>query len=407
MVFFEKVSLVPPDPIFGLTTAFQSDPRKTKVNLGAGVYKNEQLVTPILSSVKQAEAFLTETEMSKEYLPISGDQNFIDQIGQLVFGSDFWTASSDRVASFQTPGGTGALSIGGDFLKKEINAPLFLPNPTWPNHKNIFNALGFNVGVYPYYDFDQHVVQFEKTLSFFKTLPSQSILLFHASCHNPTGADLSIEQWRQLAELCENNQLLPFFDCAYQGFGEGIEQDVGPIRLFAARQIDMLVAVSQSKNFSLYGERVGALYAVAQKPDVAENVRSRIKQVIRTHYSNPPMHGAKIAAHILQTPHLRALWLQELEAMRTRINTVRRQFTEALSRKVPDKDLSYMQSGNGMFCFTGLNRLQVETIRQDGGIYMTADGRINICGLNSSNMDYVAQTMAAVMEKNGGSSCVK
>ncbi len=398
MVFFGKVPLIPPDPIFGLTTAFQADPREQKVNLGVGIYKNDDLATPVLSSVKQAEADLLKDEMSKEYLPIQGDQRFIDQVGRLVFGADLWGAESKRVAGFQTPGGAAALCIGGAFLKKEIGSSLFLPDPTWPNHQNIFKALGFDVGGYPYYDFEHHRVSFERMLSYCHGLPSQSVIVLHASCHNPTGLDPSAQQWDELAELCVKKQLLPFFDCAYQGLGKGLDHDAASIRIFAKKQIEMLVAVSQSKNFSLYGERVGALYIAAQSSQAATHVASRVKQLIRAYYSNPPMHGAKIVARILQDPSLKVLWEQELEGMRKRIQAMRECFVEALAHHACNRDLSYMKLGSGMFCFTGLTQLQVERARQEFGIYMTSDGRMNLCGLNSGNLEYVVRSLAVIIQ---------
>jgi len=401
MVFFEEVPLAPPDPILGLTIAFQEDPRSSKVNLGAGIYKDENLKTPVMKVVKHVEANLVETEQSKEYLPIDGDKAYVSQIGQLVFGSDFWKSESERICGFQAPGGTGALRVGGAFLKKETEGPLYIPNPSWPNHKGVFTAIGYNVGIYPYYNFDNHCLEFEKMLSFFETLPFRSIILFHASCHNPTGEDLSLSQWETISEVCIKKQFFPFFDCAYQGFGRGIDEDVAPIRLFAGKQIEMAVAVSQSKNFSLYGERVGGLYVLSLNKTVADNVRSSVKQVIRTHYSNPPMHGAKIVGQVLQDEALRKKWLEELEMMRQRINQTRKDLMESLEKRVKGKNLSYMKTGNGMFCFTGLNKSQVETMIRDFGIYMTTDGRINICGLNGGNIEYVAEAISTVMQRGG------
>ncbi len=401
MVFFDAVPLAPPDPILGLTVAFQEDPRSTKVNLGAGIYKNESLQPPVMKAVKQVETWLVETEQSKEYLPIDGDKTYINQIAQLVFGVDFWKRESERVCGFQAPGGTEALRIGAAFLKKEMGGSLYIPNPSWPNHKGVFAAAGYPIGLYPYYNFDGHCLEFEKMLAFFQSLPSRSIILFHVSCHNLTGKDLSRDHWEWLSKICVKKQFLPFFDCAYQGFGRGIDEDVAPIRLFAGKQIEMLVAVSQSKNFSLYGERVGGLYIVSQNKTVSDHVRSIVKQVIRTHYSNPPLHGAKIVGQILQDDALRQVWTDELEMMRKRISNARKHLMEALEKRVRGKNLNDMKLGNGMFCFTGLNKSQVETMIRDFGIYMTSDGRINICGLNGSNMEYVADAFATVMQRGG------
>jgi aspartate/tyrosine/aromatic aminotransferase len=397
MVFFDKVPLVPADPILGLSVAFREDPRPSKVNLGAGVYKNEQLVTPVMRAVKQAESRLLQGEESKEYLPIDGEPLYIEQVGRLVWGPD-WEEVAERTCGFQAPGGTGALRVGGTFLNKQIGANLFIPQPSWPNHKGVFTAAGFEVGVYPYYNFSTHTVEFEHLFSFLSKLAPGNIILFHASCHNPTGEDFSREQWEILSEVCLQRRLLPFFDCAYQGFGQGLDRDVESIRLFAKKGLEMIVAVSQSKNFSLYGERVGGLYVLSKDKEMAGRIRSLVKQVIRTLYSNPPMHGAKVVGEILRSPHLRAIWLEELGEMRMRITAMRGALVDALSKRVRGKDLSYMQRGNGMFCFTGLNKSQVERMLRDEGIYMTADGRINICGVNAQNIDYVVNGFARAME---------
>lgn len=401
MVFFDKVALAPPDPILGLSSAFLADPRTVKVNLGAGIYKDEALKTPIMRAVKQAEAQLLQGEKNKEYLPIEGDRLYIEQMGQMVFGADFWSQESSRICGFQTPGGTGALRVGAAFLKKELNSPVFIPSPTWPNHRGVFLASGFSVDHYPYYDFKNHTLEFEKVLSFLKTLAPKSVLILHASCHNPTGVDFTAEQWKLIADVCVLRQLLPFFDCAYQGFGKGIDEDVQAVRMFAAQGIEMMVAVSQSKNFSLYGERVGALYVLSSSAQINENVRSGVKIVIRTLYSNPPMHGAKVVGTILQDLVLKASWLEELEEMRNRIDSMRKEFVQALLPNVLERDLSYMEKGHGMFCFTGLNKHQVEKITKDFGIYMTMDGRINICGLTVKNIPYVVEALTAVIHEGG------
>lgn len=382
MSFFEKIPLAPPDPILGLTLAFQEDTRSTKVNLGAGIYKTADLRTPVLSCVKSAESVLLDTEKSKEYLPIEGDHLFIDRIGELIFGDALW---EERIAGFQTVGGTGALKIGGTFLKEEADKPIWLSVPTWPNHRAVFLSCGLKVDHYPYYKV------FEKMIDCLESMQPGSIVVLHASCHNPTGWDLNLEQWKTVLALFKQKKLIPFFDCAYQGFGRGFEEDVEAIRLFAREGLEMLVAVSSAKNFSLYGERVGALFIVAESTKIAEHISSRVKQIIRTTYSSPPMHGAKIVAHILSTSSLRKSWEEELNDMRQRINSLRFSLCERLG-----EEFSHLKSGLGMFAFTGLDKSGVDRLKTEYGIYMPSDGRINVCGLNQDNLDYVVDAIKQV-----------
>lgn len=396
MSFFEKVLLAVPDPILGLTAAFRSDPREKKVNLGVGLYKTENLKTIVQESVKLAETFLLEEEKSKEYLPIDGDKLYLDQMGDLVFGREIWKKEKDRIACFQAVGGTGALKIGGTFLKEEENHPIWIPNPTWPNHSGVFSHCGLMVEEYPYYDKKNRSLDFEKMLSYLKKLAPGSIILLHAVCHNPTGCDPSEEQWEILCDLFKTKQLLPFFDFAYQGFGQGIEEDAKNIRRFLNAGMEMLVAVSNAKNLSLYGERTGCLFIVSDSKNIAEKITSRMKQMIRVNYSSPPMHGAKIAAHIFSTPSLRCKWEQELGEMRERILLMRLLLTEGLACKSPKNDFSSIGKAAGMFSFTGLDKPQVEKIRVEYGIYMPSDGRINVCGLNRSNLDYVVDAIVSV-----------
>lgn len=396
MHFFEKVILSPPDPILGLTTAFENDLREEKVNLGVGLYKSDDLKTPILKCVKSAEKILFEIEKSKTYLPIEGDSLFLEKMGQLVFSSAFWSKQRHRIAAIQTVGGTGALRIGGAFLKEEVSKEILIPHPTWPNHNGVFSACGFNVQHYPYYDKKNHAAAVEKMLDSFAQQSEKSVILFHAACHNPTGADPTLEQWKELANQCYKKSLLPFFDFAYQGFGNGIEEDATAIRLFAEQGLDMLVAISCAKNFSLYGERVGALFLLTDSQKAASAVLSRIKQVARTTYSNPPLHGEKLVACVLNTPLLRHQWLEELAQMRKRIFNVRQKFCQKLNQETSSDFFNHMEQGKGMFGFTGLNQTEVEKLKTEFGIYMTLDGRINVCGLNDSNIDYVVNAIKKV-----------
>ena len=393
MSFFDRVPLAPPDSILGLTATFLKDPRKNKVNLGVGLYKTEDLRTPVLDSVKDAEAALIDTENTKEYLSIDGDPLFLEKMGELVFGKEKWAKEKERTAVVQTVGGTGALKIGGAFLKEEAESPIWISSPTWPNHRSIFLSCGLPIENYNYYDAKSHQVDFNRMLACFEKLPEKTIVLLHASCHNPTGCDLELEEWKTLCTLFKTKKLIPFFDFAYQGFGRSLDEDAEAVRHFLKNGVEMLVAVSSAKNFSLYGERAGCLFVVSESPKIAEHILSRVKQIIRTIYSNPPMHGAKIIAHILNTPSLCKIWEAELKHMRERINRMRMSLYERLEAKGKGEAFSQISRGRGMFGFTGLNKTQVEKLIAEYGIYMTGDGRINVCGLNMSNVDYVVQAI--------------
>jgi aspartate/tyrosine/aromatic aminotransferase len=396
MGFFGHVGLAPPDSILGLTDAFQKDKRKNKINLGVGLYKSERLNTPVLASVKMAEKKLLDDEETKEYLSIEGDTQYLEHMGMLVFGKEKWIQEKNRIASFQTVGGTGALKMGGVFLKEELPNPVWISNPTWLNHRGIFLSCGLPVQYYPYYRTD-HQLDFQQMLACFEEVPDRSIIILHASCHNPTGCDLSLNQWVQLGDLFQRKKLVPFFDLAYQGLGRSLDDDAEAIRYFLCQGIEMLIAVSNAKNFALYGERAGCLFIVSQSQSIAEHILSRVKQVIRTTYSNPPMHGAKIVAQILSVPSLRKAWEQELQEMRERIIQTREGLFQSLAEQGKVHEFEHLTRGRGMFCFTGLKKEQVERMISDHGIYMTMDGRINVCGLNQSNMNDFVQALVSVM----------
>lgn len=393
MTFFEKVPLAPPDPIFGLTAAFHKDPRSHKVNLGAGIYKTEDLKTPVLNSVKTAEAMLLDSEKSKEYLPIEGEHHYLDMMGALVFGKEVWPREKERIASFQTIGGTGALKIGGTFIKQEAEHPVWISAPTWPNHRGVFTDCGLNVERYPYYDAKGHRLDFENMIACFEKLPEGAVVVLHASCHNPTGCDPIIEQWKAICAVFKKNKLMAFFDVAYQGFGQGIEEDAEPVRLFLESGLEFLAAVSNAKNLGLYGERAGCLFIISSSSKIAEHITSRVKQIIRTNYSNPPIHGGRIAAFVLETSSLRKKWEEELGEMRDRINEMRLAFHDRLMKKCKTADFSHIKRGRGMFAFTGLSKEQVDRMREQFAIYMPADGRINICGINRQNLDPIVDAI--------------
>jgi len=397
-LFFNHIAAAPPDPILDLVLAFNAEQSPKKVNLSSGIYRDKDLKTPILKTVKKAEAILLEDEKSKEYLPIDGDKNFVSKIGALIFGDFFWMHEEKKICGVQSPGGAGALRIGGEFLKQEVGEKIAISDPTWPNHRGIFTRCLMKVENYPYYDFNQHKIDFDRCLRYLRGLSPGTTVLLHACCHNPTGFDFSLDQWKVLSDLFRENGLLPFFDMAYQGFNFSVEADAQAIRLFAKEGHEMLVAYSLSKNFGLYGERTGALFVVAESEGVAATIRSKIKTIVRTNYSNPPIHGARIAALILSTPALKMEWEKEVEEMRNRIAMLRTKFTEALLAKLLKKDFRFLADGSGMFCYLGLDKNQVAKLVNEDKIFMTQDGRINVLGLNDGNFDYVVNAIAKATE---------
>lgn len=396
MSFFAQVPKAPLDAILGLTGLFSQDARKHKVNLGAGVYKTEDGKTPILFCVKEAERLLLDQEESKGYLPIEGDPLYLEKTARLVLGSPLYEKLSVNLSLMQTVGGAGALRLGGDFLQKELACTkCYLSDPTWPNHPALFTQSGLAVHSYPYYNFQKKEVAFEEMLTFLSALSPKSIVLLHAGCHNPSGADLTRAQWKILADLVLEKQLIPFVDAAYLGFDISFEEDAFPIRLFASHSIEFLVSVSFSKNFSLYGERVGLLMVFSQE-NTASNVLSQLRVLARRTYSNPPLHGAKIVAKILQTPSLTVQWQQELSLMKDRIDSLRNLFVEHLSLEKMQTDYSYLASARGLFSFCNLSKHQVDRLIEEYAIYLPSDGRINVAGLSNGNIDYVVNALIAV-----------
>ncbi|MES2345270.1 MAG: amino acid aminotransferase [Chlamydiota bacterium] len=394
-MFFEKVEEAPVDAIFGLGTAFYADPRTTKVNLSVGIYKSADLKTPILKSVKDAEQLLITEEETKDYLPIEGHKEYLQRTGALVFGEEFWNKHKGRIAAVQSIGGTGALRLGGDFLRKETSDTAYISDPTWPNHKGVFLKCGFKVESYPYYDKVGEKVDFERLIGFLEKLSPKSIVILHACCHNPTGADLTLEQWKMISDLFFAKKLFPFFDFAYQGFDLGFEEDARAVRLFANEGHEMLIASSYSKNFTLYSERVGALFVLTDSEKTTKNVLSQLKILVRTNYSNPPRHGAAIVSMILGRPELKKEWEAEIAHFRARIAEMRNVFVRALTAKNPR--FQFLEDRRGLFSFCGLEKAQVERLVKEFGIYMTLDGRINIAGLTPGNMDYVINAIVTVL----------
>jgi aromatic-amino-acid transaminase len=396
---FSRVEMAPRDPILGLNEQFAADPNPNKVNLGIGVYTDAEGKLPLLACVKAAEAQLAQAPKPRGYLPIDGIAAYDKAVQALVFGADSEAVTSGRVATVQALGGTGGLKVGADFLKRlNPNAPVLISDPSWENHRALFEAAGFTVGTYPYYDAAQRGIALDAMLAALGAAAAGTIVVLHACCHNPTGYDLSPAQWEQVIATLKVRGLVPFLDMAYQGFGEGIVEDGAVIRQFLASGMDFFVATSFSKSFSLYGERVGALSVVCASKEEAARVLSQLKRVIRTNYSNPPTHGAQIVATVLASPELRAQWEQELAGMRDRIRAMRAALVDKLTAAGVKGDLSYITRQKGMFSYSGLSPAQMERLRTEFGIYGVSTGRICVAAINLHNIDYVAKAIATVLQ---------
>ncbi|WP_324606829.1 amino acid aminotransferase [Chromobacterium haemolyticum] len=396
---FSAVELAPRDPILGLNEAFNADTRTTKVNLGVGVYSDDNGKIPLLAAVKAAEKARLETMPPRGYQPIEGAQAYDSAVQNLLFGADSELIKAGQVVTAQALGGTGALKIGADFLKR-LNpaAKVYISNPSWENHRALFESAGFEVENYPYYDADSRGVDFDGMRAFLAQLPAGSVIVLHACCHNPTGADLSDAQWAEVVQVCRERGLVPFLDMAYQGFADGIDADAVAVRLFSASGLQFFVSSSFSKSFSLYGERVGALSIVTAGKEESARVLSQLKRVIRTNYSNPPIHGGAVVAAVLSNPELRQLWEDELAGMRDRIRAMRVGLVEAIKAEGVAQDFSFVAQQRGMFSYTGLSAAQVERLRADFGIYAVSTGRICLAALNSKNLAYVASAIAQVVK---------
>lgn len=398
-MIFESLTPAPPDAILGLTEAFKADPNPEKINLGVGVYKDDQGATPILNSVKIAEELLLSTETTKSYLPINGSPAYAAGVADLLFGSGHEVVQSGRLAVAHTPGGTGGLRVGADFLRKlRPEAKLWVSNPTWANHKGVFGAAGYEVAEYSYYDSTAMGLDEEGFLADLAKIPAGDIVLLHVCCHNPTGVDPSPETWGKIADIATEAGWFPFFDFAYQGFGTSVDADRAPLLLFADRGLEFAIASSCSKNFGLYNERTGGFSIVAKTAEDAANAFSHVKIAIRTNYSNPSRHGGAVVETILGSDELRAEWLSELDAMRERIHFVRNTFVDGLASRGVDRDFEFIKQQNGMFSFSGLTPDQVKTLKEEHSIYIVGSGRINVAGITSSNMDRLCDTLAGVLK---------
>lgn len=396
---FAAVELAPRDPIFGLTEAYNADTRPNKVNLGVGVYYDDNGKVPLLSSVKAAEKARQEMMLPRAYQPIEGMAAYNQAVQQLLFGAASPLLRDGRVVTIEALGGTGALKVGADFLKRLLPAAtVFISDPSWENHLALFESAGFPVQSYPYYDPATRGVNFAAMKAKLAGMAAGSIVVLHACCHNPTGADLSESEWREVVEEVRAHGLVAFLDMAYQGFAEGIEPDAMAARLFADSGLTFFVSSSFSKSFSLYGERVGALSLVTASRDETARVLSQVKRVVRTNYSNPPTHGGAVVAAVLSNPELRQMWETELAGMRSRIRAMRQGLADKLRERGVKQDFSFITKQRGMFSYTGLSVAEVERLKTDYGIYALSTGRICVAAINSHNIDFVADAIAAVLK---------
>ncbi|HET6827257.1 MAG TPA: amino acid aminotransferase [Ramlibacter sp.] len=398
MSLFNAVEMAPRDPILGLNEQFNADTNPNKVNLGVGVYYDDNGKLPLLECVQKAEKLMAEAPKARGYLPIDGIAAYDAAVKNLVFGAGSEPVKSGRIATVQALGGTGGLKIGADFLRKiKPQAKVLISDPSWENHRALFTQAGFTVETYPYYNAAKRGIDFDGMLTALNMAPEGTVAVLHACCHNPTGYDITPAQWDQVIATVKSRKLVPFLDMAYQGFGHGIAEDGAVIAKFLDAGIDFFVSTSFSKSFSLYGERVGALSVLCSSKDEADRVLSQLKIVIRTNYSNPPTHGATVVATVLNTPELRALWEKELGDMRTRIKQMRVALVEKLKGAGVKQDMGFITDQIGMFSYSGLSKDQMVRLRNEFGVYGTDTGRMCVAALNSKNIDYVCQSIAKVL----------
>jgi aspartate/tyrosine/aromatic aminotransferase len=395
---FQTMEMAPPDAILGLTEAFKQDTNPNKINLSVGVYQDSSGKTPILEVVKEAEARLLNEELNKSYLGIDGLPAYGAQVRAMLFGEEHPLVTANRAVTAQTPGGTGALRVAADFLKQKVGTGrIWCSKPTWANHPSVFKAAGLQVETYPYLDQSGTRLDFDAMISAVKRIPAGDAICLHACCHNPTGVDPSVNQWREIGEVVQQQGVLPLVDFAYQGFADGLEEDASGLRMLTELCPEMLICSSFSKNFGLYGERVGAMTAVADSEEAARVVLSHVKICIRTNYSNPPKHGGAIVATVLNDVELRAKWVVELAEMRERIRNMRQLFVDTLQAKGVERDFSFIPKQRGMFSFSGLTPVHVDALRNQYSIYIVGSGRINVAGMTEANMDLLCDSIKAVL----------
>src|SRR5438094_4381301 len=394
-----NVPMAPSDPILGITEAFLADQNPKKVNLGVGGYTDDNGKVPLLECVRRAESERLKAAPPRNYLPIDGLAAYDRGVQELLFGKDFPAIQEKRVVTVQALGGTGGLKIGADFLKRITpQSEIWISDPSWENHRQLFEAAGFTVRNYPYYDPKTHGLDFPGMRSALDALPAGAIVVLHACCHNPTGVDLSPENWSEVLAIVQRRGLIPFLDLAYQGFGDGLEADALAARLFAGAMTPVFLSSSFSKSFSLYGERVGAFSVVTASPEEAARVLSQLTRIVRTTYSNPPGHGSQLVAAVLASPELRAQWEQELGVMRDRIKRMRLDLVSKIKERAPRAEFGFILTQRGMFSYSGLTKEQVQRLRKDYSIYAIETGRICVAALNSGNVDYVAEAIAKVIQ---------
>jgi len=395
---FQHVEAYPGDPILSLNEAFGKDPRTNKINLSIGIYFDDAGKIPMLPSVRAAEHKVVADAGARPYLPMEGAANFRTAVQELLFGADSAAVKAGRVVTIQAVGSSGGLKVGGDFIKRYFpTSTMLVSDPTWDNHKAVFEGCGLTVKTYPYYDAATGGLRFDAMIEALKAAEKKSIVLLHACCHNPTGVDLTQEQWQQLVPVLKERELIAFLDLAYQGYGDGIVEDAYAVRMLADQGLSFFVANSFSKSMSLYGERCGALSVVCPDAAQAVNVLGQMKATIRRNYSNPPLHGGQLVARVLSDPELRPMWEAEVVAMRDRIQLMRRKLHDVLTAKLPGRDFSYFLTQRGMFSYTGLTAEQCDRLKEEFGVYLVRSGRMCIAGLNTGNVEATANAIAAVL----------
>lgn len=394
---FSKLTKLPADPILGLSVKYKADTNPNKIDLGAGIYKDENGHTPVLSCVKTAEKFRVENESSKAYLSSAGSVLFNEKMTSLILG-DHKVISEDRIRTISTPGGTGALRTAGEFIKTcTPGATIWVSNPTWANHQGVFTAAGLNVKTYPYYDYENNCLDFEGMLAALKQVSKDDAVLLHACCHNPSGMDLNKEQWQQVADVAKQVGVMPVVDMAYQGFGQDLDTDAYGLRLMANTVDQMIICSSCSKNFGLYRERIGACSIIGKDAIAADIINSVLLSVVRVNYSMPPAHGAAIVETILNSAELTTQWHGELKEMRDRINGMRQLLVEQLAANGVTRDFSFITQQNGMFSFLGIDKAQVQRLQDEFSIYIVGSSRISLAGISPDNVNYLTQSIAKVL----------
>jgi len=396
---FESLNPVAMDPILGLMAAFRADARTNKIDLGVGVYMNDRGHTPVMTSVKEAETQLMQLETTKAYQGIAGDPDYNQRILELMFGADHSILNAGRIKSIQAPGGSGALRVGAEVIQRaRPDAKLWVGVPTWPNHIPLLGSAGFEIKEYPYYNRDSHQVETDAMMETLRQVPAGDMVLLHGCCHNPTGADLTHEQWDLIADLALERGFVPFIDTAYQGLGDGLEEDAYGLRMMAERLPELVIASSCSKNFGLYRERTGSITFIAETPEQADIVAAQAMSVARQIYSMPPAHGALLVSLILGDQQLRANWEAELTEVRERIQSMRSLLADSIQNNTAGIDFSHIKQQRGMFSFLGLNTAQLDQLREEYGVYIVSSSRVNLAGINSSNIDYLGSSILSVLK---------